>query len=134
MLDAQGEPLDGVPVQNFLIASPTPEEYFGISLALNGVPFQSYTIPPASDDAAARMSFFASIYDQDDQLRGILIGRTDLASNPLMQPALSSLQSLEDIEGEGMLIDGDGQIVYHSSHSGKLEDFTGQVGEEGLFL
>ena len=133
LLDAQGEPVDGEPAQNFLIASPTPEEYFGISLALNGVPFQSYTIPPASDDAAARMSFFASIYDQEGQLHGILIGRTDLAGNPLMQPALSSLQSLDDIEGEGMLIDGDGQIVYHSRHSGKLETFTGQVGEEGMF-
>jgi len=133
LLDTNGEPLDGVPAQNFLIASPTPEEYFGISLALNGVPYQSYTIPPASDDMAARMSFFASIYDQDNQLHGILIGRTNLESNPLMQPALSSLQSLTTIGGEGLLIDGDGQIVYRSSGNVTLEEFTGQVGQEALF-
>jgi PAS domain S-box-containing protein len=133
LLDAEGEPLDGVSAQNFLVASPTPEEYFGIGLALNGVPYQSYTIAPASDGVAARMSFFASIYDDEMQLRGVLIGRTDLASNPSIQPALSSLESLETIDGEGMLIDGDERIIYNSSQNGTMEEFSGQIGEEAMF-
>lgn len=133
LLNVNGEPLDGVPGQNFLLASPTPEEYFGISLALNGVPFQTYTIPPANDETAARVSFFASIYDPEMQLRGILIGRTGLASNPLMQPALVGLHSLTGIVGEGMLVNEDGQIIYRSNQGGIMESFTGRVEDKGLF-
>lgn len=133
LLDLTGQPIDGSPVKNYLLASPTPEEYFGISLALEGVPYQVYTIAPASNDPSWRLSFFATIFDSSNQIRGILIARTDLAKNPLMQPAISSLLSLADLGGEGMLIDGEGQIVYRTDQDADQETFTGQLGEEALF-
>ena len=129
LLDADGKPLSGDPVQNFMLASPAPEEYFGIDLALNGAPIQYYTIAPALDGDAARMSFFAPVTDENNQLRAILIGRTDLAANPLMEPVLKGLQNLGAVEGQGMLVDESGRIIYHSDQQSLFENYSSQVGE-----
>jgi PAS domain S-box-containing protein len=128
LLDETGQSLAGFPTADFYAVSPAPEEYAGINLALGaGVPFQFYPIFPAPEGQTARISFLAVIRDGDSQVRGVLVGRADLATNPMMQPILSALSSLENIDGESLLIDDEGMILYSSQGIGVMGSYLGQT-------
>ena len=64
---------------------------------------------------SARVSFIASI--EEDETKRVLVGRTDLYSNPFSQPILGSLESLNDVNGHGYLLDEEGHILYHPDPS-----------------
>ncbi len=115
-----------VPEQNILAVYPAtgqeqfslfPEESMGVLLAAeSSVLVQMYTIAPAERGvSAARVSFLTGIVDQTGRVRRVLIGRTDLGTNPLTQPLISSLRQMADSQGAGMLIDDLGKILYHSN-------------------
>jgi len=112
LLDEAGESLTGYPLNEYNDVFAPIEEKAGIDLALNGVLIQVYTIPPAEDGFSAQISFIAAIGGEDDTQR-VLIGRTDLYSNPFSKPILTSLTSMQDVNGEGYLLDNDGRILYH---------------------
>ena len=100
-----------------------PEEYMGITLALNGLPIQMYTLPPTLGGVSARLSFLAAVYDATRcKSDGVLVGRTDLA-NPIhfFESIIISLNSLSDTNGEGMLLDDNGKILYSSSSEWVME-------------
>lgn len=102
----------------------SPQESEGIKLAGDGVLTQIYTIPSASPDGSARVSFMMGVVDSQGKVQRVLIGRTTLATNPLVQPLVKSLQSVADLNGTGMLIDEDGQIVYAYSANHQTPSFT----------
>ena len=41
------------------------------------------------------------------------VGRADLASNPFTQSVIASLRDVAGSDGEGMLIDNNGRMIYH---------------------
>ena len=128
LLDEAGLARTGFPGNDFFAASPTVEEYAGINLAVGAnVPFQFYAIMPEQLGQAARLSFIASIQDGQMRVRGVLIGRVDLASNPVMKPILATLNSLNEVNGEGLLLDGDGRVLYSSQGVGVMEPYLGKV-------
>ena len=133
LLDGQGDPLYGYPVSNFDRSALTAEENAGIELALSGLPYQSYTIQPISGGAAAWVSNLALVEDSVGMPHGILIGRSDLAANPFTRPALASLDNLTSINGEGMLLDEDGRILYHSSGMRIMQYYLGKTTVEADF-
>jgi signal transduction histidine kinase/HAMP domain-containing protein len=96
------------------------EERMGLMLASNGVLTQIYSIPPLQVDGLARTSFMVAILDSTGQVRRVLIGRTTLETNPLTQPLITSLQSIKDLRGTGILLDENGRIIYHYSESGQV--------------
>lgn len=105
-----------------------PQENNAIDLALNGVLSQTYSIPPAEAGQPARISFIASIFDPaTGQFGRILIGRTDLASNPFTQPLLNNLKSISEINGEGILLDEGQRILYHPVLNHVMETYSGQL-------
>ena len=134
LLDANGQPVTGYPVDNFYAAAPSSEEYMGITLALNGLPIQMYTLPPTLGGVAARLSFLAAVYDETGKSDGVLVGRTDLATNSFAEPIIISLNSLSDISGEGMLLDEDGIILYSSSSEWVMEKYNGDSSLQGIFF
>jgi HAMP domain-containing protein len=105
----------------------------GVELALNGVPIQHYTIGPPSDSSVAQVSFIAPIFDEISQIRGVLVGRADLESNPFTQPILAGLKSATGEEGEGLLLDGNKRILYNSQGTDIMESYTGPTFDEPLF-
>jgi PAS domain S-box-containing protein len=127
LLDAQGNPIAGYPNADFNQVGPAPQELAGVNLALNGVPIQTYPVPPLSDGSSARVSFIASIQDEQGNEHGILIGRTDLTTNPFMQPLLSSFASLESVNGQAFLLDEEQKILYHSQGISPIQSYNGQV-------
>ena len=96
-----------------------PEERTGLTLASSGVLTQIYSIPPLQADGLAHTSFMVAILDGSGQARRVLIGRTTLETNPLTQPLITSLRSIKDLHGTGILLDENGRIIYHYSESGQ---------------
>lgn len=133
LLNARGEPLYGYPVRSFDRSALTAEEQAGIQLALTGLPYQSYVIQPMSGGEAAWVSNIALIEDSVGMTHGILIGRSDLAANPFTRPALASLDGLDSIRGEGMLLDEDNRILYHSDGSRIMQFYLGTLDDEANF-
>ena len=68
------------------------------------------------------------------RLRVFLVGRSDLSNNPYAPSMLISLTSLEDMGGEGILIDEEGQILYHTDPSRVMDDYTGKIPGEPAFF
>jgi len=111
LLDDSGASVAGYPLNVYNDDYAPIEEQVGIDLALSGVLIQAYTIPPLDTDTSARVSFIAAI--GDGETKRVLVGRTDLTSNPFSQSIITSLNSLEDVNGLGYLLDEDGRVVYH---------------------
>jgi signal transduction histidine kinase len=133
VMDSSGKPLAGFPLKDYAGSKPSPEEQMGIRYALSGVPYQSYTAPPGEGEKAAQISFVAAIRDGNDRLRGVLVGRTRLAENPFSKPILASLDSLVGVEGEGILLDDEGRILYHPNPALLMLDYTGRTTETADF-
>jgi len=132
LLDAKGQAVTGYPVEDFYTSTPSPEEYMGITLALNGLPIQMYTLPPTLGGLSARLSFLAAVYNPSGARTGVLVGRTDLATNPFTEAIIISLNSLSASNGEGMLIDESGTILYSSSSEWVMKKYTGQAALQGI--
>ena len=109
------------------------EEDAGIDFALNEVPTQMYSIPPAEAGGVARVSFIVAIKDGVGQTQRILLARTDLGINPLTQPLIQSLSNMSEMRGTGILLDGDGIILYHPNATLVRTTYTGQRGDQPLF-
>ena len=120
VLDSSGKNLLGAypnsARQNFSLYA---KESAGIPLADQGVLTQIYTIPPASSNDSARVSFMVAVTDGSHQVKRILIGRTTLSTNPLTQPLINSLDSLSksELNGAGFLLDENGDVIYQTSGS-----------------
>ncbi len=132
LLDANGQPVTGSPVEDFYNASPSSEEYMGITHALNGVPIQMFTLPPAPGGVSARLSFLAPVYSKDGKRDGVLVGRTDLSTNPFFESISISLNGLSSINGDGMLLDDNNTIVYSSANEWVMQTYQGQSSLEGM--
>ncbi len=133
LIDEQGRSITGYPLNKFEAASPSPEETMGIDLALKGVPVQDYTIPPVEGETAAQVSFLATVTDDSGTIRRVLIGRSELSSNPFTQPVLAEIREVAAPDGEGMLLDNKGRILYHQNQTRLMETYTGKMGDETLF-
>jgi PAS domain S-box-containing protein len=132
LLDSKGKAVTGYPVSDFYATTPTPEEYMGITLALNGLPIQMYTLPPTQGGLAARLSFTTPVFDTQGVPHGVLVGRTDLATNPFFTPVTTSLNSLSSTRGDGMLIDDEGTVLYSSSSDWVMGEYKGQAALQGI--
>jgi len=102
------------------VGSLTPDEEAGVLLAGQGIPNQMYSIPPESG-GAARVAFLAVLPGS----HRVLIARTDLQTNPYLRSMVNSLNSLQDLNGVGMLIDEQGRIIYHPQPSFVMTDYSG---------
>jgi methyl-accepting chemotaxis protein len=108
-------------------------EQDGIQLALQGVPFQSFSIPPEDSDTAAKISFMAPVKNAQGQVQGVLIGRADLESNPFSQPIIDSLVSISAADGSGLLLDETGLILYHPDTQQLMQAYPGRRSDQDDF-
>lgn len=123
-----------------LLASYPPEPAFDITrpeedallLAQQGVPNQVYAIPPLDAGGAAGVSYLVAIPQGGDP-QYVLIGRTYLDANPFTRPLIHNLNSLEGVNGNGILI-ADGMIVYHSEAARNWSTYDGQLSDEPAFF
>jgi PAS domain S-box-containing protein len=109
------------------------EEAAGQEMVLAGVP-RFYPIPPEGDEPSAQVSFWYPIEDGSGVIQGALVGRTDLKSNPFTKPIIASLNSLAGSDGEGLLLDDKGRILYSSRPTALMQPYSGQTVEENGFF
>jgi len=110
------------------------EEQIAIQSAFP-IMYQRISVKPSSGQNAAILSFVTSVQDEAGQLRGFLIGRTDMSVNPIAKPLFNSLTSLEDLEGKGVIVDDYGYVVFHTDADRLLEPypyFHGEIPMDGV--
>ena len=101
----------------------TSQEEVGVALTAQGIPNQMYAIPPVDANRSARIAFLASV----PNTTRVLIGRTDLDSNPYMRSLITNLNSLQAVNGIGVLIDEQGNIIYHPQAAQVMTDRRAHV-------
>jgi len=109
------------------------DEQIGIQLALDGVPFQYFSIAPVSGQKTAQISFVAAIFDQNNQARRVLIGRSDLENNPFSKPIISGFQALTGDEDIGILVDENRRILVHPDPNMVMTTYMGRTSDVPLF-
>ncbi|HSM24592.1 MAG TPA: ATP-binding protein [Anaerolineaceae bacterium] len=134
VFDRDGNQIATYPDQDFLRAGLSQEELFGINLAITGVNFQIYAIPP-TDEGSIQISFISSISDAQNNVKGVLLGRTDFNSNPYVQPSLSSFNFEEPYDSESFILDDQNRIIYHSDQNSTMvwTKFENLPANQGLF-
>jgi PAS domain S-box-containing protein len=133
VLDANGSLLAAYPLEEGAALSLAQDELVGVGMAARGVPLQTYAIPPAAEGGAARVAFIAAALDGSGQAQRILVGRSSLADNPLIQPLINSLRSMDSLQGRGILLDEQGRILYHPSREMLMTEYLGLRGEAPQF-
>lgn len=132
VVDSEGRLISSYPEGEQAVVLSDDEQDAVERAAIRGVPNQFYVIRPDSGSVAAWISFITPI--EDGKSPGeVLIGRSDLASNPLARPILTSLRSMSDIEGTGMLLDENDNILYHPQPEMLMLRYTGRVGGAASF-
>jgi PAS domain S-box-containing protein len=101
----------------------------GLSLIQLGVPNQVYTVPPQEGGNTAGVSFLAGI----PQTQMALIGRTYLGANPYTRSLVTTLNSLSEVDGKGLLL-ADGTVVYDSQGTRTWSLYEGQRSEQAAFF
>lgn len=135
ILDTSQQTIAGYPLDDYTHSRPPQEELMGIAAALSGVQAQYYTIPPATEGENTQLSFLASMIDpQTGTVTGVLVGRSDLVINPLMQPGISSLTGFAVQGGQSILLDQNGRILYHTDRFQILEPYAGQITDNPAFF
>lgn len=132
-LDTGGNSVAGLPQADLLQLPPSQAELEAVNLAIQGLGFQVVSAPASSPQSnAAQLAFVAAVRNANGQVRGVLLGRTSLASNPFAQPAVQSLRSLTALGGQGFLLDGDGRIVLAADPGALLQPYNNSRGPAAL--
>jgi len=134
VLDASGNSIGGYPNADYDSALAPTDEQVGVRVALQGVEYHAYAISPKSAGRAAQVSFIARITDKEGTLQGVLVARADLDENPFTVPIITSLQSMDEIGGQGLLLDDKGRILSHPNSALVMSEYSGRIPEEAEFF
>lgn len=128
-----GQPISGFPIDTLEQIIPTDEEITGIQLALKGVTTQVYTVKPLPGETSAQISFIAAIRNAEGDVGGVLLGRADLNSNPFTQPVIQALSTIEEMNGQGIILNETGTILYHPVATEIMGQYPGVIEAEPYF-
>ena len=133
LFDENGDAVTGYPLDTLQRMPLTQEEEKGVQLALKGISPQYYVVQQQLDDTSVQISFIGVVRDANNESLGVLLGRTDLNTNPFMQPVIQALQGLQEDGGEGFILNEKGVILYHPSRTEVLRMYSGTRPEAPTF-
>ncbi len=84
------------------------EEAQGCSLALRGIAWEGW-LPP-DENGRTWISFTQPVWDLERKVRGALVGRTSLETNPLLKAIPAAFRSL--VGGQGVFLDDTNRVLY----------------------
>ncbi len=133
VLDLKGKVVAAYPAGEAASFGLSQSENSGLALAVKGIAAQTYSLPPSAGDASARLSFMAAVQDENGETKRILIGHSQLASNPLFQPLKLGFQGLQSLGGQGKLLDEQGQILFSPTANELMNVFPVEPGSLASF-
>lgn len=108
------------------------EETNALNLVMKGISTVPYLTQPPKEAKSAIFSFAAGISDSTGHVKAMLLARTDLQTNPLTQPAIQAIESLKDLQGEGLILDESQIIVYQSAGVGLFSKYDASLDNGNL--
>ena len=123
IFDSQGKAIGGYPRATMDELQATGEEINGVDLALKGVRVLTFVVPQLADKTSVQVSFITPILNDQDQVIGVLLGRTDLDSNPFTQPTMQALATMEALGGHGYILDEEYRILFGVEPDFLLSDY-----------
>ncbi len=130
VFNQQENQLAAFPDGDFADIYSPPSVQIGIDMARTGVPVQVYAVPSIDGGDPAQITFLAAISGEGGQVAGVLIGTTDLLSNPYSQSILTNLNSVADIGGVGLLVNENDEILYQSESKWEFSQYPSLIGSE----
>jgi len=127
LLDSQGGTIAGTQPVAGGESVPAPSEFDAVSQVVNHGSTRVITAPPTSVGQGARISFFSPVRAPSGEIVRVLWGWTRLDSNPLAQPFMNALIDLVQDGGQGLVIDGDGLVIYHTDPQQVMRDYSGAI-------
>ncbi len=113
LLDLSLTPVAGYPANAASVGELRPGEDSLAGLALAGIPQNTIVYPVSVQDPVDAV-FAAPVLDSGGTaVVGVLMGRADLANNPVMQSATNSLLGLANGVGQAFIVDESGVVIYH---------------------
>jgi PAS domain S-box-containing protein len=112
-VDKDGKILVSYPESS--IAQLSLEEIGIVQQTVTGGILNSYTAFSTAGSNAVTISFAVPVKDDLGRLRGVLVGRSDLATNPYTQSTIYLLNNMSQKGGEGYIIDENGKVIYHQN-------------------
>ncbi len=130
LLDTGGNSVAGIPTTEYARLQPGQAELDAIALAIQGVSLQILSAPPAAgaEPTSAQLVFVAAVRNSNNQVRNVLVGRTAFQVNPFARPVVQSLQSINALGAQALLVDAQGQIVMAPFAAAVLQPYGGQTG------
>jgi PAS domain S-box-containing protein len=116
--DTNQRPANAYPQAELEALDISPEEASRVLFALEGgIPAEVVTIYTQEADEAVVMSFIAPVIQPGNQRPvGALLGRTVLATNPILAPVVEILRAGFVGAGEGLIIDDQNRILLYPAH------------------
>ena len=134
LLDPAGlPPLACYPTDGCGTFRPYAVEEAGFLFAMRNVPTQIYSIEPALPGEPARLSFITGIKSEDGGTQRVHISRTNLGINILTKPLIKSLGEMSELNGAGILLDEEGNILYHPNPNLIMTTYQGKRSDEADF-
>lgn len=93
----------------------------------------AYTAFSETGTKQVMVSFAVPVKDDLGRLKGVLIGRCDLATNPYTQSMVYLLNSMTQKGGEGYIIDGQGKVIYHPKVEYLNSIYPGEITQKERF-
>ena len=136
IFDSDGLPVSGYPLETKDEIQATPKETNGVELALKGVRVLTFVVPQMAGKTSVQVSFITPIENDQNQVVGVLLGRTELDSNPFTQSTLQALATMEELGGHGYILDEEYHILYGVEPGFLLDDYRsrGNVPESDQFF
>ncbi|UYN88978.1 MAG: HAMP domain-containing protein [Anaerolineales bacterium] len=134
LLDTGGNSVAGIPAAEYARLQPSQAELNAVALAIQGVSLQILSAPPAAgaDQTSAQLVFVAAVRNSNGQVRNVLVGRTAWQVNPFARPVVQSLQSINTLGAQALLVDARGQIAVAPFAAAVLQPYSGQTGPGAL--
>lgn len=120
LLDSQLQILDGYPESS--TDGLTSEDIARLHNVENGQGSQTYVVQSQAKGGSL-LSFIVPIKSSNNDLKGVVLGRTDLSVNPFSQGILAELKTMDTFGGNSILIDEYGRTILSNS---------GQISKEAL--
>lgn len=128
-VNQEGKVVAAYPQNDIQVVQLSKEEEAGVKLALRGVPSQIYVVPAVEGEPSAQISFLAGVKDGDGIVKAVLVGRTDLVSNPFTQATVHAIQQIQEkFGGTGLFLDENRTVIYPVDEKG-ISEYSGVIPE-----